>query len=191
MEIRPATRDDRSGTGAFHRRIVAACTTRAYQVRARAASFAAVHIPLIFRPAVAADLARIVELIADDTIAAPRTGGLGDAHRRAFEAIDADPNNELIVVESEGRVIGTMQLTYIPGISRHGATRLLIEAVRVDSALRGQGIGTAMMNWAHQRGRARGCALAQLTSDKHRPAAHRFYRALGYQQSHEGFKLPL
>lgn len=149
------------------------------------------HTSLIFRPAVRADLARIVELIADDSIAARRTGELGDAHVRAFQAIEADPNNELIVVESAGRVIGTMQLTYIPGISRHGATRLLIEAVRVDSTLRGQGIGTAMMNWADERGRARGCVLAQLTSDKNRPAAHRFYRALGYQQSHEGFKLPL
>lgn len=130
-------------------------------------------------------------MIADDTVAAQRTGAFGDAHVRAFEAIDADPNNELIVVEADGRLIGTMQLTYIPGISRGGATRLLIEAVRVDSGVRGQGIGTAMMQWAHERGRARGCVLAQLTSDKRRPQAHRFYRALGYQQSHEGFKLTL
>lgn len=144
-----------------------------------------------FRTAVRDDLARVVELIADDAVAAQRTGTFGDAHVRAFEAIVADPNNELIVVESQGRVVGTMQLTYIPGISRGGATRLLIEAVRVDSAARGQGIGTAMMEWAHDRGRAHGCALAQLTSDKQRPDAHRFYRALGYQQSHEGFKLPL
>lgn len=143
------------------------------------------------RPATEDDLARIVELISDDAVAAERTGQFGEAHLRAFRAIEADPNNELIVVESEGRVIGTMQLTYIPGISRGGATRLLVEAVRVDSALRGQGIGGTMMAWAHDRGRARGCVLAQLTSDKQRPDAHRFYRTLGYQQSHEGFKLPL
>lgn len=145
----------------------------------------------IFRTAVEADLDRIVELIADDAVARERTGNFGDAHRRAFAAIDADPNNELIVVERDGVVVGTMQLTVIPGISRNGASRLLIEAVRVDSSLRGQGIGSAMMEWAHERGRARGCVLAQLTSDKQRPDAHRFYRALGYAQSHEGFKLPL
>lgn len=145
----------------------------------------------IFRTAVEADLDRVVELIADDAVARDRTGTLGEAHRRAFAAIDADPNNELIVVERDGRVIGTMQLTVIPGISRNGASRLLIEAVRVDASLRGQGIGSAMMAWAHDRGRARGCALAQLTSDKQRPDAHRFYRTLGYAQSHEGFKLPL
>jgi len=145
----------------------------------------------IFRPAVEDDLDRIVELIADDAVTRDRTGTLGDAHRRAFAAIDADPNNELIVVESDGVVIGTMQLTVIPGISRNGASRLQIEAVRVDSSLRGQGIGTAMMHWAHERGRTRGCVLAQLTSDKQRTDAHRFYRSLGYAQSHEGFKLPL
>ena len=144
-----------------------------------------------FRPAVRDDLARIVELIADDPVAVQRTGEFGAAHLRAFEAIDTDPNNELIVVESDGRVIATMQLSYLPGISRNGATRLVIEAVRVDSGLRGAGIGTAMMRWAHQRGREHGCALVQLTSDKQRPDAHRFYRALGYEQSHEGFKLPL
>lgn len=147
--------------------------------------------PLIFRQAVQDDLARIVELIADDAVAAQRTGEYGEAHLHAFAAIEADPNNELIVAELDGRVVGTMQLTFIPGISRNGATRLQIETVRIDSSLRGQGIGTVMINWGHDRGRERGCALAQLTSDKQRPEAHRFYRALGYVQSHEGFKLPL
>jgi len=146
---------------------------------------------LVLRPAVVEDLARIVELIADDAIAARRTGAFGAAHLAAFEAIEADPNNELVVAELDGAVVGTMQLTYVPGISRDGATRLLVEAVRVDVGLRGAGIGRQMMLWAHERGRARGCVLAQLTSDKRRTDAHRFYRSLGYDQSHDGFKLAL
>lgn len=146
---------------------------------------------LNFREAKLDDLERVVELIADDAVAARRTGSYGEPHLRAFEAIAASPDNELVVAESDGAVIGVMQLTYIPGISRNGASRLLVEAVRVSSELRGQGIGRLMMEHAHERGRARGCVLAQLTSDKQRPDAHRFYRSLGYDQSHEGFKLAL
>lgn len=146
---------------------------------------------LNFREAKLDDLERVVELIADDAVAARRTGSYGEPHLRAFEAIAASPDNELVVAESDGAVIGVMQLTYIPGISRNGASRLLVEAVRVSSELRGQGIGRLLMEHAHERGRARGCVLAQLTSDKQRPDAHRFYRSLGYEQSHEGFKLAL
>lgn len=146
---------------------------------------------LIFRDARRDDLPRIVELIADDAIASARTGAYGEAHERAFAAIAADPGNELVVAEADGRVVGVMQLTYIPSISRDAGTRLLVEAVRVDAALRGAGLGTRLMEHAHERGRARGCTLAQLTSDKRRPDAHRFYRALGYEQSHEGFKRAL
>lgn len=146
---------------------------------------------LTFREAERDDLERIVELIADDAVAATRTGTFGAAHVAGFEAVAASPDNELVVAESDGEVVGVMQLTFIPGISRNGAARLLVEAVRVDRALRGRGIGRLMMEHAHERGRARGCALAQLTSDKQRPEAHRFYRNLGYEQSHEGFKLPL
>lgn len=146
---------------------------------------------LNFREARLDDLERVVELIADDAVAARRTGSYGEPHVRAFEAIMASPDNELVVAESDGVVIGVMQLTFIPGISRNGASRLLVEAVRVDSTLRGQGIGRLLLEHAHERGRERGCVLAQLTSDKQRPAAHRFYRNLGYEQSHEGFKLPL
>lgn len=144
-----------------------------------------------FRPARLEDLARVVELIADDVVSAERTGAFDGRHLAGFEAIEADPNNELVVAELDGKVIGTMQLTYVPGISRHGGTRLLVEAVRVDARLRGGGIGRQMMLWAHERGRARGCVLVQLTSDKRRADAHRFYRSLGYEQSHEGFKLSL
>ncbi|WP_285108660.1 GNAT family N-acetyltransferase [Promicromonospora sp. MEB111] len=146
---------------------------------------------LTFREAARDDLERIVELIADDAVAATRTGTYGAAHVAGFEAVSASPDNELVVAEAGGEVIGVMQLTFIPGISRNGASRLLVEAVRVDKAQRGQGIGRRMMEHAHERGRERGCVLAQLTSDKQRPEAHRFYRNLGYAQSHEGFKLPL
>lgn len=144
-----------------------------------------------FRPAVRADLERVVALIADDAVAAARTGTFGPAHEAGFAAIEASPNDELWVAELDGEVVGTMQLTFVPGISRAGATRLLVEAVRVDARLRGQGLGRRLMEHAHARGRQRGCALAQLTSDKTRPDAHRFYRSLRYAQSHEGFKLPL
>lgn len=146
---------------------------------------------MTFRAATRADLARVVALIADDAVAAARTGDHGPAHVAGFEAIEASPNDELVVAELDGEVVGVMQLTFIPGIARNGARRLHVEAVRVDQRLRGLGIGRLMMEHAHDRGRERGCALAQLTSDKQRPDAHRFYRSLGYAQSHEGFKLPL
>ncbi|MEV6868397.1 GNAT family N-acetyltransferase [Streptosporangium subroseum] len=148
-------------------------------------------MPVNFRIARAEDLPLIVAMIADDTVSAARTGDLGDEHRAAFDVIDADPNNELIVAELDDEVVGTMQLTYIPGISRRGALRMQIEAVRVASDLRGQGLGGKMMEWALDRGRARGCALVQLTTDKSRKDAHRFYDSLGFTASHEGYKLAL
>jgi GNAT superfamily N-acetyltransferase len=144
-----------------------------------------------FRIARAEDVPLIVAMLADDVIAAARQGAFGDEHRAAFETIDADPNNELVVAELDGEVVGTMQLTYIPGISRRGALRMQIEAVRVASGLRGQGLGRKMMEWALDRGRARGCAMAQLTTDKSRKDAHRFYDSLGFAASHEGYKLLL
>lgn len=146
---------------------------------------------LTFRLARRADLQRIVELIADDAVAAARTGAFGPAHVAGFDAIEASPNDELWVAEVDGEVCATAQLTFVPGISRNGATRLLVEAVRVDATLRGQGVGRRFMHRLHERGRERGATLAQLTSDKQRPEAHRFYRNLGYAQSHEGFKLTL
>ncbi|MEV7013819.1 GNAT family N-acetyltransferase [Streptosporangium sp. NPDC051022] len=148
-------------------------------------------MPITFRAARIDDVSLVVALIADDTIAAARQGDFGDEHRAAFEAIEADPNNELIVAELDGEIVGTMQLTYIPGISRKGALRLQIEAVRIASALRGRGLGRQMMEWAVERGRARGCALVQLTTDKARKDAHRFYDSLGFVASHEGYKLTL
>lgn len=151
----------------------------------------AADVGVTFRLATRSDLGRIVDLIADDAVAATRTGTFGPTHIAAYEAIEASPNDELVVAVLDGAVVGVMQLTFIPGISRNGATRLHVEAVRVDARLRGQGLGRRLMEYAHARGRERGCVLAQLTSDRQRPDAHRFYTSLGYEPSHVGFKLPL
>ncbi|MEO3812975.1 GNAT family N-acetyltransferase [Sphaerisporangium sp. B11E5] len=145
-----------------------------------------------FRAARREDVPLIVGLLIDDEIGAGREGDPGDeVYVTAFEAIDADPRQELIVAESEGRVVGTMQITYIPGLSRRGGERALVEAVRVGAAMRGQGLGRQMMRLAVERARERGCRMVQLTSDKARADAHRFYTSLGFVDSHVGFKLML
>ncbi|MBN8232312.1 GNAT family N-acetyltransferase [Corallococcus macrosporus] len=150
--------------------------------------------PITFRIAKATDLPAILTLLADDAIAQSRTGYTEEvvpAVRAAFDEIHADPNNELIVGEQEGQIIATLQLTYIPGLSRGGMRRALVEAVRVRADLRGQRIGEALMVDAMERARARGCGLMQLTTDKRRHEAHRFYARLGFVASHEGMKRPL
>ena len=149
------------------------------------------HLDVTFRDARRDDLTRIVALLTDDVIGAGREGASSEAYEAAFATIDTDPNNLLVVGELDGEVVATMQLTFVPTISRGASTRMVVEAVRVDSRLRGRGVGRLLMDEAHRRGRERGCALAQLASDKRRTDAHRFYRALGYEQSHEGFKLAL
>ncbi|HYN92890.1 MAG TPA: GNAT family N-acetyltransferase [Pilimelia sp.] len=139
------------------------------------------------------DVPAIVALLAADQLGADRDGGpdLGP-YRRAFTAIDADPAQLLVVVtELAGPVVGTMQLTVIPGLARRGALRAQLEAVRVDVRLRGRGIGSAMLSWGIAEARRRGCVLVQLTTDKRRGDAHRLYQRLGFVNSHEGFKLPL
>ncbi|WP_248964183.1 GNAT family N-acetyltransferase [Sphaerisporangium perillae] len=147
---------------------------------------------VIFRPARREDVPLIVAMLADDPIAAAREGDPSDVvYLDAFEAIDADPRQELIVAEDGGRVVGTMQITFIPGLSRKGGERALVEAVRVGASMRGQGLGRAMMRWAIDRARERGCRMVQLTSDKARADAHRFYTSLGFVDSHVGFKLSL
>jgi GNAT superfamily N-acetyltransferase len=150
---------------------------------------------LTFRSATRADVPVILELLADDAVSRSRDGAVSEAvdaaHWAAFEAIDADPRNELIVAEEDGAVAGTFQLTFTPSLSRGGAERMTIEAVRVRGDLRGRGTGRAMMRWAIERGRERGCRVAQLTTDKRRTDAHRFYESLGFVASHEGMKLPL
>jgi GNAT superfamily N-acetyltransferase len=113
------------------------------------------------------------------------------SYTQAFEAIDGDRNQLLLVAELESRIIGMLQLTFIPGLSRRGATRANIEAVRVDSACRSRGIGAWLIACALDEARLRGCRMAQLTSDKRRTQAHAFYGQLGFVASHEGFKLSL
>jgi GNAT superfamily N-acetyltransferase len=144
------------------------------------------------RRARSADVAQIITLIADDQLGARRESPDDlDPYLRAFEAIDSDPHQFLAVAEDAGEIVGTLQLTFVPGLSRRGATRALVEAVRVRSDRRGDGLGSAVMKWAVEEARRRGCILVQLTSDASRTAAHRFYERLGFEQSHKGFKLML
>jgi GNAT superfamily N-acetyltransferase len=146
-----------------------------------------------FRTATRADVPAILALLADDEVSRTRPVP-EDADARvwaAYEAIDADPRNELIVADDGGAVVATCQLTFTPSLSRGGAERMTIEAVRVRADLRGEGIGRRMMRWALDVARDRGCGLAQLTSDKRRTDAHRFYASLGFTASHEGMKLTL
>lgn len=150
--------------------------------------------PTLFRAARRADLARIIALLADDGIGRNRELASGEpdlCYRAAFETIDRDPRNVMLVAEKSGEVIGYCQITFIPGLSRRGAERALIESVRIASELRGQGLGAAMMKHCIDMAKARGTSLVQLTSDKRRADAHRFYERLGFVRSHDGFKLDL
>jgi GNAT superfamily N-acetyltransferase len=147
---------------------------------------------VVIRRATATDLPGIVAMLTDDEIAARRESPDDlTPYQAAFAAIEADPNQVLIVAERNGDLVGTLQLTIIPGLSRKGATRGLVEAVRVAASARGTGLGTTLLEWSIEEARARGCALVQLTTDKARTDAHRFYHRLGFENTHEGFKLQL
>jgi GNAT superfamily N-acetyltransferase len=147
---------------------------------------------LEFRAAGEDDLPAVVALLADDQRGAGRESPDDLApYRAAFARLRDDPNQLLVVAVDATGVVGTLQLSVIPGLSRRGATRSIIEAVRVSSAVRGGGIGTRMIEWAIEESRRRGCSLVQLTSDHTRVDAHRFYERLGFTGSHTGFKLPL
>ncbi len=147
---------------------------------------------VVLRRAVRTDVPGIVGLLADDVIGAGREGGRHLAgYLAAFEAVDADPAHLLVVLEADGVVAGTMQLTFVPGLSRGGALRCQVEAVRVAPTLRGHGVGEAMLRWGIEESRRRGAALVQLTTDKRRDDAQRFYERLGFVRSHEGLKLDL
>ena len=149
---------------------------------------------LQFRDASEVDLPEIVALLAEDTLGEKREDPslpLDPRYDEAFAAIQADPHQRLIVAELDGRVVGCLQLTFIPGIAFRGAWRGLIEAVRVAGDLRGQGIGARLVDYAVTESRAFGCRMVQLTSHKSRGDAHRFYERLGWTRSHEGFKLTL
>ncbi len=134
----------------------------------------------------------IVAMLADDALGATRESPDDlTPYRKAFQDIDADPNQFLAVADRDGEVVGTMQLTYMPGLSRKGGTRAQIEGVRVRSTERGTGLGSQLITWAVDQARERGCILVQLTTDTTRTDAHRFYEQLGFTASHLGFKLTL
>jgi GNAT superfamily N-acetyltransferase len=148
--------------------------------------------PPIIRRAVEADIPEIVGLLADDSLGAARES-LDDLtpYIDAFRRIDSDPNQYLAVMERSHVIIGTLQLSFISGLSRQGATRAQIEGVRISSLERGGGLGAKFIQWATDEARSRGCVLVQLTSDLSRTDAHRFYLNLGFEQTHAGFKLML
>ena len=148
---------------------------------------------MIFRLATKADIDKIVQMIADDELGKTREHyqqPLPDEYRIAFENIDADQNQELIVVESENsEIIGTMQLSFIQYMTYRGGIRAQIEAVRIRKDKRGLGIGKAMFEWAIERAKQRNAHLLQLTTDKKRPKAIKFYEDLGFKATHEGMKM--
>ncbi|MFF3848550.1 GNAT family N-acetyltransferase [Streptomyces sp. NPDC002328] len=147
---------------------------------------------LEIRAAVADDVPAIVAMLADDALGAQRESPDDLApYLTALERLSADPNQRLVVAVREGRVVGTLQLTIVPGLSRRGATRSIIEGVRVHADERGSGLGTRFIEWAIEESRRADCRLVQLTSDSTRTDAHRFYERLGFEASHVGFKLPL
>jgi GNAT superfamily N-acetyltransferase len=133
-------------------------------------------------------------MLANDTIGAKRetySSPLPNNYYAAFEAISQDPNNELVLATFAGRTVGVLQLTFIPYLTYRGSWRALIEGVRVDPSVRSSGVGRQMFEWAIERAKQRGCHMVQLTSDKARADAIRFYENLGFVASHEGFKLHL
>ncbi|MGW3666935.1 N-acetyltransferase family protein [Streptomyces sp. NPDC005141] len=147
---------------------------------------------LEIRAAVAEDVPAIVAMLADDPLGAQRESPDDlTPYVGALERLSKDPNQHLVVAVRENRVVGTLQLTVIPGLSRKGATRSIIEAVRIHADERGSGLGTELIEWAIEESRRQGCHLVQLTSDASRTDAHRFYERLGFEASHVGFKLPL
>ncbi|MGW2170912.1 N-acetyltransferase family protein [Streptomyces sp. NPDC001705] len=147
---------------------------------------------LEIRRTTAADLPAVVAMLADDPLGAQRESPDDlDRYLAALERLDADPNQHVVVAVRDSRVVGTLQLTIVPGLSRRGATRSIIEGVRIHADERGSGLGTQLIEWAIDESRRQGCRLVQLTSDKTRTDAHRFYERLGFSSSHTGFKLQL
>ncbi|MGP2438759.1 GNAT family N-acetyltransferase [Streptomyces sp. JW3] len=147
---------------------------------------------LEIRPAVEEDLTAIVAMLADDPLGAQRESPDDlTPYLAAFEQLRTDPNQQLVAAVRQSRVVGTLQLTVIPGLSRRGATRSIIEAVRIHADERGSGLGTRLIEWAIDESRRLGCGMVQLTSDASRTDAHRFYQRLGFAASHVGFKLQL
>ncbi|MGW6896659.1 GNAT family N-acetyltransferase [Streptomyces sp. NBC_01727] len=147
---------------------------------------------LEIRPAAFTDIPAVVAMLADDPLGAQRESPNDLApYRAAFQRLADDPNQHLIVAVRDDVVVGTLQLTVIPGLSRRGSTRSIIEAVRIHADERGSGLGTQLIQWAVDESRRQECQLVQLTSDATRTDAHRFYERLGFIASHVGFKLAL
>lgn len=149
---------------------------------------------LTYRLACETDLIDIVRMLSDDELGAAREAfrvPLPTAYLQAFQRIVSDTQQELTVVEAEGKLIATFHLSFIQYLTYQGGTRAQIEAVRVKSGYRGQGIGTEIFEYASQRAKARGAHVLQLTTDKKRPEAKRFYESLGFVASHDGMKLHL
>ena len=147
-----------------------------------------------FRIATKHDLERIVEMLADDVLGSKRERNerpLPDSYIQAFQAITADPNNELLVACRGDEVIGVQQITFTPYITHQGGWRATIEGVRTSSSERGKGLGTELIRFGIQRAKERGCHVVQLTTDKKREDALRFYESLGFKASHEGLKMHL
>lgn len=147
-----------------------------------------------FRVATRQDLQAIVQMLADDNLGLKREDPsipLSNSYHTAFEAIDADPNNELVVAVIDHHIAGVLQITFIPYLTYQGGWRALIEGVRVSKENRSSGIGHAMFEWAINRAKERECVLVQLTTDKLRPEALRFYENFGFVATHEGMKLKL
>ncbi|MEQ8470867.1 MAG: GNAT family N-acetyltransferase [Marinoscillum sp.] len=145
-----------------------------------------------FRKAKSDDLPRIIAMLADDILGAKREQNISplpQSYVKAFQTIDSDPNQELMVVVLDGIVIGTFQLTFIQYLNYCGSSRMMIESVRISSEFRGRGLGEKVMQWTMNHARQRGVRMLQLTSDKQRPEAIKFYERLGFVASHEGFKL--
>lgn len=149
---------------------------------------------LVIRAATRSDLPAVVRMLADDELGSQREryeDPLPRAYHVAFDEIDRDPNNELIVAELNREVLATLQLTFLPSISFQGGLRAQVESVRVDAGHRNQGIGNELMKWTIERARERGAHVLQLSTHKSRDAAHRFYKRLGFQDTHIAMKLRL
>lgn len=149
---------------------------------------------LSYRPAVDADLTYLVEMLADDALGATRERfelPLPATYLQAFARIAADPNQELTVVELGGNIVAMFQLSFIQYLTYQGGIRAQVEAVRVKANCRGLGIGQTIFQYVIERARQKGAHVVQLTTDKKRPDAIRFYASLGFVDSHEGMKLHL
>ena len=149
---------------------------------------------IVFRQARGRDLPEIVRMLADDFLGSQRErceNPLPESYIKAFEEIEADKNNELIIAEKDGEIVGTLQITFTPSISFQGGKRATVESVRVDEKYRRQGVGKELMLWAINRAREENCLMIQLTTNADRKGAHRFYENLGFKGSHLGMKLYL